>query len=126
MNIIYRTSMTTAAFALATFLSAPAFAQQTPQQPTPAPMPAPQASAQQAAMSIDGELVEVDATEKTLKVKSADGKEEKLRYNDTTKVTGADSGIAGLANAEGTRVTVRFTGEGDDRVASDITVHAKS
>jgi hypothetical protein len=125
MNLIYRTSMTTAAFALATFLSAPAFAQQAPQ-PAPAPAPAPQASAQQAAMSVDGELVDVDATEKTIKVKSADGKEQTLRYNDTTKVTGADRGIAGLANAEGTRVTVRFTGEGDNRVASDITVHAKS
>jgi hypothetical protein len=125
MNVIHRTSMTTAAFALATFLSVPAFAQQAPQ-PAPAPAPAPQASAQHDAMSLEGELVDVDANEKTITVKSADGKEEQLRYTDATKVTGADSGIAGLANTENTRVTVRFTGEGDERLVTDIKVHAKS
>lgn len=127
MNVIHRTSMTTAAFALATFLSAPAFAQQTPQPPQPAPAPAPQTQEErQDAMSITGELVDVDANEKTMTLKTADGTEETVRYTDATKVTGADRGIAGLANDDGTRVTVRFSGTGENRIATDITVLGKS
>jgi hypothetical protein len=73
---------------------------------------------------IEGELLRVDADAKTIVVKTASGSEEQLRYTDATKVNGADRGVAGLADTKGTRVTVRVTGEGADRVATEITVHA--
>ena len=91
-------------------------------------MPAPDPRAQQPAdmaMVIEGSLESVDATTKTLVVKTAEGKEETLRYDDATKVTGGQSGVAGLVNSKGTTVTVKFRGTGADRVASDITIGEK-
>jgi len=41
-------------------------------------------------------------------------------------VTGGQSGVAGLANARGTQVSVRVTGSGADRVASEIMIKEKS
>jgi hypothetical protein len=127
MTIIGRFAVTTAALAFAFVGVSGAFAQEP--KPSPNPAPAPQLRPMQAApaSTIQGELMKVDTTAKTLVVKTADGKEEQFTYTDATKVTGAQSGIAGLANTTRTQVTVKFTGTGTNRVATEVSVHeAKS
>jgi hypothetical protein len=57
-----------------------------------------------------------------LTIKGEDGKTEMVAYNDDTKVTGAQTGIAGLANQTNTKVTVKFTGPSIARVATEIVV----
>jgi hypothetical protein len=57
-----------------------------------------------------------------LTIRTDDGKTEMVSYNEDTKVTGAQTGIAGLANQSNTKVTVKFTGTGLIRVASEIVV----
>ncbi len=74
------------------------------------------------ANTIEGELVNVDTTARMLTIETEDGKSEKVRYTDSTKINGAQTGIAGLASEDRQRVTVKFTGNGVDRVASEITV----
>lgn len=124
-----------AALALGTVLStSSAFAQtptptpaptpeQTPAQPREMPAPEPRSDRQaDAALTFEGSLESVDATTKTLVVKTAEGKEETLRYDDNTKVTGGESGVAGLVNSKGTTVKVTFSGTGADRVASEIAI----
>ncbi|MEZ5286651.1 MAG: hypothetical protein R2712_17950 [Vicinamibacterales bacterium] len=123
MTRLHRISLSGATLALgAVLVSSPALAQQ------PAPSPAPAASQQQApaASMVEGELMSVDATAKQLVVKTAAGQEEQIRYTDSTKVTGGQSGVAGLANARGTQVSVTVTGSGADRVASEIMIKEKS
>jgi hypothetical protein len=107
--------------AFATVLSTSALAQ------TPAPQaPADQPRAQTPEMtSIEGQLTSVDATAKTIVVKTAAGKDETLRYDDSTKVVGGQSGVAGLANSKGTDVVVKFRGTGANRVATEITIKEK-
>ena len=94
---------------LALVLSVPAYAQ-APEQPrapgAPAPQqpgapPSSQAPGQQQkptaqAQPSRGEIVSVDATGKMLTIKMADGTEQKVQYNDETKVTGERGGVAGL------------------------------
>jgi hypothetical protein len=114
-----RFSLIGAAVAVATMLSTSAMAQ------TPAP-PAEQPPAQQAEMAtIEGQLASVDAAAKTIVVKTAAGKDESLRYDDSTKVVGGQSGVAGLANSKGTDVVVKFRGTGNNRVATEITIREK-
>lgn len=72
------------------------------------------------ATSTSGELVKVDATAKSITVKSA-GKDELFTFNDQTKITGAQN-AAGLATMEGSQVTVMY---GKDRIASEIRVTPK-
>ena len=81
---------------------------------------APPADQAAQATSTSGELVKVDATAKSITVKTA-GKDELFTFNDTTKITGAQ-GAAGLATMEGSQVTVMY---GKDRVASEIRVTPK-
>lgn len=79
------------------------------------------------ATTIEGELLRVDTMARLIVVKTAEGKEERLAYTDTTKVTGAPNSVAGLASTTPTHVSVRFTGSGANRVATEITVReAKS
>jgi hypothetical protein len=119
MTIIKGITITTAAVALSLVSVSPAFAQEA----KPAPAPAPVVRADPSpATTIEGELMKVDTTAKTLVVKTAEGKEERLGYTDATKVTGAQSGIAGLANTTRTQVSVKFTGTGANRIATEITV----
>lgn len=131
MNNLLRITSTTTALAFTTFLGASLAAQQpqpTPNpNPTADPRPAPQLRTEQpdrpkADASLKGELVKVDTTAKMLTIKTDDGKTETVSYNDDTKVTGAQTGIAGLANQSNTKVTVKFTGTGITRVASEIVV----
>ena len=64
---------------------------------TPAPAPDSQTQRAKAPAPISGDLVDVDTTAKTLAVKVADGSEVKFKYTDTTEITGAKDGAAGLA-----------------------------
>ena len=132
MTIMKKATATTAALVFTSMLGASASFAQQPPSPNPAPapgtraeqpMPAERPAAQ--ANTIKGELVRVDAATKMLVVKTALGAEEKILYNDATKVTGAKDGVAGLANASNSNVTIKFTGTGADRLATEITVDKK-
>ena len=118
---LHRSSLMGAALALTTALTASAALAQTPASP-PAPRAETQASQPDMAMVIEGQLQSVNAATKTLVVKTAAGKDETVRYDDATKVTGGQSGVAGLANSKGTDVTVKYSGHGEERVATEITI----
>jgi hypothetical protein len=131
MTIMKKATATTAALVFTSMLGASASFAQQPPSPNPAPAPGtraeqpmPERPAAQA-NTIKGELVRVDAATKMLVVKTALGAEEKILYNDATKVTGAKDGVAGLANASNSNVTIKFTGTGADRLATEITVDKK-
>ena len=51
----------------------------------------PAAQGQDKAYMFEGELTKVDATDKTISVKSAKGKEMAFRYTDETQVSGAEA-----------------------------------
>ena len=87
-----------------------------PAQPAPAPA--------QASQSASGELVSVDAKANTLTIKAAAG-EMTFQYNDQTRVTGAQKGVAGLATMKGSQVTVQFRKEGQANIATSIEVRAE-
>ena len=131
MTIIKKATATTTALVFTSLLGVSASFAQQPPSPNPAPAPGtraeqpmPERPAAQA-NTIKGELVRVDAATKMLVVKTALGAEEKILYNDATKVTGAKDGVAGLANASNSNVTIKFTGTGADRLATEITVDKK-
>lgn len=90
-------------------------------QATPIPA-APVAQATQSATA-QGELVDVDAKANTLTVKTATG-EMKFAYNEQTKVTGAQKGVAGLATMAGAQVTVQYHKEGANNIATSIDVRS--
>ena len=69
-----------------------------------------------------GELVRVDAKTSTLVIKAADGAQMQFRYTEQTKVTGSDESVAGLATMTGARLTIRFTQQQQDKVATEIAV----
>ena len=125
MNKLQRFTTATAVACTALF-GASLTAQQPQPSPSPAPdpRPAPQLRTEQqkADTSLKGELIKVDTTAKMLTIKTAEGKTEMVAYNDATKVTGAESGIAGLANQSNSKVTVKFTGPDIARVATEIVV----
>ena len=81
--------------------------------------PAVQAQAQ--TQTAQGELLDVDAKANLLTVKTQSG-EMSFRFNDQTKVTGAQKGVAGLATMTGAQVTVMFQKQGALNVASSIEV----
>ena len=98
---------------------------QAPDQPRPQPSPSPApAQAKPEEQTARGELSSIDPTAKMLTIKPAAGAEQKFQYNDTTKVTGARGGVAGLATESGKQVTVHFKTEGAKRVATEIEVQA--
>ena len=98
---------------------------QAPDQPRPQPSPSPSAGqAKPEEQTARGELSSIDATAKMLTIKPAAGAEQKFQYNDSTKVTGARGGVAGLATESGKQVTVHFKNEGANRVATEIEVQA--
>ena len=99
-------------------------AQAPPDQPRPQPSPSPSAQAKPEEQTARGELSSIDATAKMLTIKPAAGAEQKFQYNDSTKVTGARGGVAGLATESGKQVTVHFKNEGANRVATEIEVQA--
>ncbi len=125
-----RAQIAFAALVLAFGLAPMASAQNPPQPATPPeqqaqpPAPEPQAQAMPSEQSqkVQGELLSVDPTTKTLTVKTDDGKEQKFTYTDTTDISGAAREAAGLATATGSKVTVEFTGSGDNMTATKIKV----
>ena len=90
----------------------------------PSPSPSRDAQAKPEEQTARGELSSIDATAKMLSIKPVAGAEQKFQYNDSTKVTGARGGVAGLATESGEQVTVHFKNEGANRVATEIEVQA--
>jgi hypothetical protein len=142
MNKIRRAQLGFAALVLVGGLASVASAQDQPQQPSSPPSsqpatppadpvatpPADMAQAQadkMASKKIEGELLSVDDATKTLSIRTKDGSEVKVVYNDQTQITGATDQAAGLATAAGSKVKVETTGEGATAVATKITVEAK-
>jgi hypothetical protein len=46
-------------------------------------------------------------------------------YNDSTKVTGSDKSVEGLATMSGTEVTVHYFKQADKNIATEIEIQAK-
>jgi hypothetical protein len=107
-----------------------------PQQPPTTAAPPPSTGAQPraqepapAALTARGELVRVDDATKMITIK-ADPKAEpntptQFTYTDTTKVTGAEKAIAGLATMTGASVTVQYMKKDQANVATKIDILAK-
>jgi hypothetical protein len=72
-----------------------------------------------------GQLLKVDATARTIAIRSAQGAQMQFSYTEDTKVVGADQGVAGLATMSGADVTVQFVKKGQDNIATQIQVHQK-
>jgi hypothetical protein len=114
-HAIYRSLILSAALVL--IAAAPSLAQEKPAAPPSAP------GASQANASASGELTDVDAKAATITVKTATD-EMKFRYDDQTKVTGAQRGVAGLATMKGSEVTVQYKKEGTNNIATSIDVRS--
>ena len=129
MQFSQRPIIAIAAAAFACVISAPTSSQA--QQPVPLRLSSPPAhtlahaepalQAQAQTQTAQGELLDVDAKANTLTVKTQSG-EMSFRFNDQTKVTGAQKGVAGLATMTGSQVTVMFQKQGALNVASSIDV----
>jgi len=87
------------------------------------PAAPPSAQGAQATSTTSGELTDVDAKAATIVVKTATD-EMKFRYDDQTKVTGAQKSVAGLATMKGSDVTVQYKKEGANNIATSIDIHA--
>jgi hypothetical protein len=72
-----------------------------------------------------GTLVRVDTDMRTVSIRTAAGADLAFSYNDQTVVSGDEQTVAGLATLSGTDVTVHFTKNGEDRIASKIEVKKK-
>ena len=117
---------------VAATLALVAYTQASPQAQQPEPLrltaPAPhviQAAppAQAQIQTAQGELLDVDGKASTLTIKTQTG-EMTFRYNEETKVTGAQKGVSGLATMTGSQVTVQFRKDGPINVATSIDVRA--
>ena len=73
-----------------------------------------------------GELQKVDISTRTIVIRADEGQQMLFSYTDDTKVTGADSGVVGLAAMTGTYLTVQFVVKNDMKVATHIDVIKKS
>jgi hypothetical protein len=105
------------AFSLSAYAQAPA--SQAPAAQAPAPAAA--AAQAQKTESAKGELKSVDALKMTLTLDNG----QTFQYTSTTKVTGAQGGVAGLASMSGREVTIDYETKGADRIATAITVVAE-
>jgi len=81
----------------------------------------PLAQAQAQTQTAQGELLDVDTKANTLTIKTETG-EMSFRYNDATKVTGAQKGVSGLATMTGSDVVVMFRKDGQINLATSIDV----
>ena len=119
-----------AAAVMAVVLAAPASAQ-TPPPPQPQAQP-PAPTAQERAPAqlrspVEGDLVSVDSTAKTITIKPLTGADLTFSYTDKTEISGAQKDAAGLATLKEGRVTVHFTEDAQTKMktASRIIVAAK-
>jgi hypothetical protein len=104
-------------------------------------MPPQQAEAKLVA---NGELVRVDAKAKTFTIRAASpsasapgappsadqrgssaGMPTEFTYTDSTKVTGSEKTVEGLATSSGSEVTVHYTKQADKNIATEIEIRAK-
>lgn len=76
-------------------------------------------------MVAHGQLVSVDADAQTLTVKASGGDTMVFHYTARTQVTGAQERVEGLATMAGATVTVQYTGEKNNLVATAIEVQPK-
>ena len=81
----------------------------------------PLAQAQAQTQTAQGELLDVDSKANTFTIKTQTG-EMSFRYNEATKVTGAQKGVSGLATMTGSEVVVMFRKDGQLNVATSIDV----
>jgi hypothetical protein len=81
----------------------------------------PLAQGQAQTQTAQGELLDVDGKANTLTIKTATG-EMSFRYNDATKVTGAQKGVSGLATMTGSDVVVMFRKDGQVNMATSVDV----
>lgn len=107
-------------FAFALAISVSAFAQ-APASPAPSAQAPPAGRQAQKPETARGELKSVDAQKMTLML--ANG--QTFQYNSSTKVTGAQGGVAGLGSMSGRQVTIDYETKGADRIATMITVSAE-
>ena len=82
-----------------------------------------QPQAQQTTSTAQGELVNVDTKASTIAIKTSVGNME-FRYDNQTRISGAQSGAAGLATMTGAPVTVQYKKEGSTNLATSIAVQA--
>src|SRR5262245_17648082 len=68
-----------------------------------------------------GELLDVDGKANTLTIKTKTG-DMTFSYNEQSKVTGAQKGVAGLATMTGAQVTVVYRKNGQTNLATSIDV----
>lgn len=85
----------------------------------------PMAQAQETTQIFEGELMKVDATAKTLSVKSFGGQEMEFRYNDQTLISGAESGVEGLATKSGTPMSVHLDTATRTAIKIEVRQHQK-
>lgn len=128
MNTTSRVLVALGAVTLMTYGSALAqqpapAAPQAPPSASPASPSAGPADAQSSAqtMTATGELISTDAKANTLTVKTPTG-EVIIKYDDSTKVSGASRNTAGLATASGSQVVVRYKKDGSSNMATTIEV----
>ena len=79
------------------------------------------AQAQEQTQTVQGELQDVDGKANTLTIKTQTG-EMTFSYNEQSKVTGAQKGVAGLATMTGSQVTVIYRKNGQTNLATSIDV----
>lgn len=72
-----------------------------------------------------GQLVSVDTSAQMLTIQTADNQHMTFKYTPETKVTGSDEKVAGLATMNGAEITVHFRTEQQDKIATQIDVHAR-
>lgn len=106
-------------FVFAVAFSLSAYAQAPASQAPAAQAPAAAGQAQRPE-SAKGELKSVDAQKMTLTLENG----QTFQYTSSTKVTGAQGGVAGLASMSGREVTIDYETKGADRIATMITVSA--
>jgi hypothetical protein len=81
----------------------------------------PAAQGQAQIQTAQGELLDVDSKASTLTIKTETG-EMSFRYNDATKVTGAQKGVSGLATMTGSDVVLMYRKDGQINIATSIDI----
>ena len=88
-----------------------------------------QAAGAQAAQetSVKGELVRVDATAKTISIRAEGSNAPTVfAYSDGTKVSGAGDSVSALSSLTGSNVTIHFTKQTPNNMATRVEVAKKS
>jgi hypothetical protein len=88
-----------------------------------------QAAGEQAAQetSVKGELVGVDTTAKTISIRAEGSNSPTVfAYSDSTKVSGAGDSVTALSSMKGSPVTIHFTKQTPNNMATRVEVAKKS